>query len=274
MQKGGLSMNNPENKESNIKNKTKKAFFKPEEATTVIDNFINLKMSEMKALSGSHKQDFKFIYECIDCFFTPEEEIDNLTLLDIFSMTDKLKNDDPHAPSYTYELIDFTDDDGTDFFVGADGTDLYIQFLSDFLSVIMYHRGRTPTPQSLPMRLFCEISIADLENYMLAKSASDPNRNEEDINRVLHRIEFLAQNYYNGIRCKAEDPCAYRACRLSTVLSALDMMRKSFWIPYGGEESIDSYRQIILNAYSDIYALLVEPFKAAFPSYFETHYNI
>lgn len=265
------NLKNEERKEPNMKSKSRKtAFSKPEKAMTVIDNFLNLKISEVKDLSGSHKQDFKLMYECIDCFFPTEEETDNLTLLTIFSLTDKLKNDDPHAPSYTYKLINFTDDNGTDFWEDADGTDLYRQFLSDFLSVIMYQRVRTPTPQSLSMRLFCEISIADLENYMLAKSASDPKRNEEDINRVLHRIEFLAQNYYNGIRCKAEDPCAYRACRLSAVLSALDLKRKRSWVPYE-EESIDSYRQSILNAYSDIYALLVEPFKAAFPSYFETH---
>lgn len=249
-----------------MKNAKRPSFIKPEETISVIDNFINLKISELKDLSGPYEstfQDMRGIIRACSYDDLTEEETDNLTLLDIFCLMSKLKNDDPHAPTYAYELVDDTE---------GDGTDLYMYFCSVLLSILSCHRSNTPTQQSLPVRLFLEISVADLENYILTKSASDPGRNEEDISQIIRRIDSLAQSHNANIHCNAgkEVTDDYKAYRFSEVLFTLNREKNRPWCSYQ-EDDIVSFQHHILNTYSDIYTLLVEPFKSAFPSYFETH---
>lgn len=217
---------------------------KSEDMQSVINNFTNMKIAVFRKLPEPSGRfgDLCNMIQRYSPFST--EELDELTILDFLALADNAFSAG-YCDDANTESVDLTH------------TDRCQLFCRSFTEMLLYQH-HSKTPQALPVRLFLELPVWSLERYVSEASTQD----EHGCSLLMHSIKSIVR------RLNEIYPAAHREQTIFKLLDNLDKQLHTHWLP--ALESISHYRDNIFRTYSDMYTLLIQPFKVAFPAYFKT----
>lgn len=217
---------------------------RPEDMQSVIDNFINMKIAVFRKLPEPSSFYFSDLCNMIQRYSPlSAEELDELTILDFLCLADKA-----FSAGCCNDVNPETGD--------LTRTDRCQLFCRTFMEMLL-RQSHNKAPQALPVRLFLKLPVWSLGSYVLEAPAQD----ERGYPVLIHSIKSIVR------RLNEIYPAAHSEQTIFKLLDNLNNQLHMHWLP--ALQSISHYHDYIFRTYSDIYTLLIQPFKVAFPAYFK-----